>query len=125
MNPEKQIILFDGVCNLCSFWVRFVLKRDKHKHFEFVALQSEKGQHLLAQYRIPGEMDSVVLLQDKRVSLESDAVIQIAKGLNFPWNLLSGIKILPKKWRDRLYRWIAKNRYGWFGKKDHCSYKIS
>ena len=124
MHSEKQIILFDGVCNLCNFWIRFVSMRDKKKQFEFVTLQSEKGKSLLARSIISEEIDSVVLIHKGRVFVESDAALEISGSLNFPWKLLSVFKVIPKKWRDKLYKRIAKNRYKWFGKQDNCSYEF-
>ena len=43
---NKPVILFDGVCNLCSGSVQFILKRDKEKKFMFASLQSNYGQAL-------------------------------------------------------------------------------
>ena len=120
VQSEKHIILFDGVCNLCNGAVNFILKRDKRKQFQFVALQSEKGINLISKFKIVPETDSVILILNNQVYTESDAAIEIAKLLPVPWNWLSAIKIIPKKLRDGIYKWIAKNRYRWFGKRETC-----
>ncbi len=120
MQPKKYIILFDGICNLCNGTVNFILKRDKKYQFRFVTLQSDLGNELIEQYKIAPETDSVILIIQNRVYTESDAAIEIARKLPAPWNWLSVFKIIPKKIRDGVYKWIAKNRYRWFGKRDTC-----
>lgn len=120
MNDNKQIILFDGICNLCNSSVNFILKRDKKKQFRFVALQSEEGKELIAKYKIPQETDSVILIKKNEIFIESDSAIEISQLLPFPWNWAVAFKIIPKNWRDKTYRWVAKNRYRWFGKRSSC-----
>ena len=120
MNDNKSIILFDGICNLCNMSVDFVLKRDKEKKFRYVSLQSEEGKSLVKWYKIPPETDSVILIENKTVFLESDAAIEIGKKLPAPWKWAGVFRIMPKKIRNGIYRWIARNRYRWFGKRKTC-----
>lgn len=120
METENPIILFDGVCNLCNGAVNFILKRDKKKQFQWVSLQSERGVELMRQYQIPKETDSIIFIAEKQIFIESDASIEIARLLPVPWNWLKIFKVIPKKLRDKIYRWIARNRYRWFGKRDVC-----
>ena len=117
---ENPIILFDGVCNLCNNTVDFVIRKDKHKQFRFVALQSAAGEKLSENFNIPPETDSVILLDKNQVYFESDAVLKIAGLMGFPWNLPLVFKIIPQNTRDAVYKWIAKNRYKWFGKRNTC-----
>jgi predicted DCC family thiol-disulfide oxidoreductase YuxK len=117
---NNPIILFDGICNLCNGTVDFIINRDKKEIFRFAALQSDAGIHLAKKFDISGETDSVVLIWENQVFLESDAALEITRLLSFPWKAFVVFKILPKNIRDRIYRWIAKNRYGWFGKKNTC-----
>ncbi len=88
--------------------------------FRFVTLQSEEGEKIIASHKIPPESDSVILVRNNTVFIESDAAIEICRKLPTPWKWLSITKKIPKKWRDKLYRLIAKNRYKWFGKSDSC-----
>jgi predicted DCC family thiol-disulfide oxidoreductase YuxK len=118
MNKEEAIILFDGICNLCNNSVSFILKRDKKQQFRFVALQSEEGKEFIEKHAIPKETDSIIFIQNNKVFIESTAAIEISKRLPFPWKWAVVFGIIPKKWRDLIYRWIAKNRYRWFGKKE-------
>ena len=121
MTFKKPIILFDGVCNLCNNSVRFVLKRDTKRQFSYVPLQSEEGKSLLNKYRIPEETDSIVLIKDEKYYIESDAVLEICEHLPLPWHLARTFKILPLNWRDTIYRWVAKNRYRWFGRREEVT----
>lgn len=120
MGTEKPVILFDGVCNLCNSAVNFILKRDKKKQFRFVSLQTERGAEVIAKFEISPETDSVILIFDNRAYTESDAAIEIARLLPTPWNWFLVFKIIPEKLRNRIYKWIAKNRYRWFGKRETC-----
>jgi len=47
---HKQLILFDGVCNLCDSSVQWVIKHDNKDIFMFTALQSEVGQQIIKEY---------------------------------------------------------------------------
>lgn len=120
MQSKQPIILFDGVCNLCNGTVDFLMKQDRKKQFRFAPLQSETGELLTQQFQIPENSDSVILIKSNTVYFKSDVVIEISGMLHYPWKMGVIIKIIPKKIRDKLYDWIAKNRYRWFGKKDTC-----
>lgn len=120
MQNEQSIILFDGICNLCNTTVDFLLKHDRHKQFKFVALQSDEGKDLSRYHQISLDIDSVILIKQNKAFIESDAIIEIARLLNYPWKLGSAGKILPKALRDSTYRFVAKNRYHWFGKRKTC-----
>jgi predicted DCC family thiol-disulfide oxidoreductase YuxK len=117
-NP---LVLFDGVCNLCSGSVQFILKRDPEARFRFASLQSEVGQKIQAEQGLdPGALSSVLLLEDGRLYRESDAALRIARNLPGAWKLLTVFRIVPSPIRDGLYRFIARNRYRWFGKSETC-----
>ncbi|MFE8695720.1 thiol-disulfide oxidoreductase DCC family protein [Cytobacillus sp. FJAT-53684] len=112
--------MFDGECNFCDHSVQFIIKREKGALYKFAALQSEAGQALLKKYRVPSEIDSIVLLDGDRCYFRSSAALRICKNLKGGWQLLYGLLIMPKPIRDYFYRILAKNRYKWFGKKDSC-----
>jgi predicted DCC family thiol-disulfide oxidoreductase YuxK len=120
MQNENKILLFDGVCNLCNGTVNFILKRDKSKQIQFVLLQSEVGKVLVSRLRLPEELDSIIFLSGDNVFIESEAAFEIAKLLPTPWNWFLIFKIIPVKLGNGIYRWIAKNRYHWFGKREKC-----
>lgn len=125
MSPDipddEAVILFDGVCNLCSGFVQFVLPRDTEEKYRFASLQSDAGQALLAEHDLPtDELESVVLIEDGESYVKSAAVIQIAAGLGGAYRLLSPFRYVPAAVRDRVYDFVADHRYKWFGKKDRC-----
>jgi predicted DCC family thiol-disulfide oxidoreductase YuxK len=118
---HNKIILFDGVCHFCNFWVKFVLSHDIKKQFKFAPLQSETAQSLLNQYHIDQlELSTVVLIDDHKIYLRSDAALRICKYLDGIWRIIYGLQIFPSSWRNALYDLIARNRYKWFGKTDTC-----
>lgn len=117
-------ILFDGVCNLCNGFVQFVIRHDRRGYFRFAALQSELGHALLAAHGQPGPPpggpDSVVLLEGGQFYSHSAAVLRIAGRLGGPWRLVAVGWLLPRRWRDALYRYVARHRYRWFGRQESC-----
>ena len=67
MNDTQKIILFDGICNLCSGMVQFTLKRDRQEKFKFASLQSASGQALLTKFGLSKEdFDSFVYIDGNR-----------------------------------------------------------
>lgn len=113
------IVLFDGECHLCDFSVRFILKHERDHAIRFAPLQSDIGRELVNadDMAVP---DSVVYIEGERTLFCSDAAIAIATHLKAPWRWAGLIRILPRPVRDPLYRLVASNRYGLFGRKDVC-----
>lgn len=117
----QTIIFFDGLCNLCNGAVQFAIKRDHRDVFCFASLQSDFALNELAKYGVnPNQLNSIVLLEKGKVYQQSTAVLKIARKLNGLWPLLYGFIVVPKFIRDGVYRFIAKYRYKWFGKKESC-----
>ena len=114
---ERPIILFDGVCNLCTRSVRFVIERDARKQFRFASLQSPLAAKLLGA---PATLESMVLVLDGRVYRKSTAALLIARRLGGLWPLLAALLVIPRPLRDALYDWIGRRRYRWFGKREVC-----
>lgn len=120
MNSQP-IILFDGICNLCDGAVQFVIKHDPENQFLFASLQSEAGQRLLKQYKLPVEnFNSFILIQDEKVYSKSTGALKVARQIKGVWSWLYIFIIIPAFIRDAVYAWIAQNRYKWFGKKEAC-----
>lgn len=115
---DRHIVFFDGVCNLCSGAVQFVLKRDKKEFFKFSSLQSEFARKNLPENLT--NMQSIVYLENGQLYTQSTAVLKIVKHLNGIWPMLYILIIIPRFIRDFIYDYIAKNRYKWFGKKATC-----
>ena len=124
MTPTRHrppLILFDGVCNLCNGFVQFVLARDPAGRFQFAALQSAAARCVLELHEMPHPLpDAVVLVEDGRVFLRSGAALRIARRLTFPWPLAAVFLAVPSPVRDWIYGRVARHRYRWFGRRDHC-----
>ena len=120
MKAGNPVILFDGFCNLCSGAVTFLLKADRKKQFRYIPLQSEEGEKLISEYNIPREIDSVVLIYHKRFYIYSEAIIQTALLLPFPWSIVKIFRFIPLKLRDRLYSFVAERRMKWFSRRTEC-----
>ena len=122
-NPislDRPIIVFDGLCNLCSSSVRFILKNDHVGRILFAPLQSKLGARLLLANDIdPGDAVSFLLIKNEQAYTQTDAVLEIVKHLG-TWKWLSVFRIVPRPLRDSLYRLVARNRYRWFGKRESC-----
>lgn len=119
MHPN--LILFDGVCNFCNFWVNFIIDRDSKAFFKFTAVQSDTARQILKSNKIDAmKIDSIVLVINGKIFFKSSAAFQIARKLDGFWKLLYIFIIIPPFMRDRIYDFIASNRYKWFGKRETC-----
>lgn len=125
----SAVLLFDGYCNLCAGAVRFVLPRDCRGRLRFASLQSDVGRTLLrrvgrtafeASGGANGDPESLVLIEKGRAYERSTAALRVAARLCRGWPLLGVFLLVPRPLRDFVYRWVARNRYRWFGRRDAC-----
>ena len=115
------ILLFDGHCNLCNAWVQYVVKRDPSSTIRFASLQSGAGRRLLVENNIdPNYIDSLVLFEEGSFSVSSNAALRTLSYLDGWERHLIYLTVLPRPLRDLVYRFIAKNRYKWFGRREQC-----
>ncbi len=119
--PEDgAIVLFDGVCNFCSWSVRFLHEHDDGS-LRFAPLQSEVGRELLADHDLPADyFDSLVYLRDGEAHLKSDGAVRIARHLERPWRWLRWFRYVPRPVRDAGYDVLGRVRYRVFGKREAC-----
>lgn len=115
-----SIVLFDGVCNLCNGYIRFIIDRDPQSRFRFAALQSETGKELTLKYSLPGDGRTVILIEGGRVYLRSAAVLRVLRRLTGVWPCFYAFIVVPPFLRNAVYDLVARNRYRWFGKRDVC-----
>lgn len=144
----RTVLLFDGKCNLCNGAVQFVIDHERSpsrngeaesaappatKALAFASLQSEVARELLrdavgedAATRLregangSGDPDSLVLIEDGEAFTHSSAALRVARHLRAPWSFATVFLVVPRFLRDAVYRFIAKRRYGWFGKTESC-----
>lgn len=115
------ILLFDGVCNLCSGTVQFVIERDSDAKVGFASLQSDYGVDMMGRLNIPTDyLDSIILVEGDRISYKSTAALRLCHYLDGVWPALRILLIIPSPVRNLVYDWVARNRYRWFGKKESC-----
>ena len=124
-SPEGPIVLFDGVCNLCAGAVRFIIPRDRSGRFRFASLQSDAAREILEGVGAPipepeASPPSLVLVSEGRAHVRSGAALRIAVGLDRGWPVLAALLVIPAPLRDLAYRFVARNRYRWFGKETAC-----
>jgi predicted DCC family thiol-disulfide oxidoreductase YuxK len=115
----SSIVFFDGVCNLCNGFVDFIVQRDHAHVLRFASLQGKTARERLG----PGAGEkpaSVVFYENGLVTTESSAVIRVLTRLGGAWRVIWLLKLIPSFVRDPIYRFIARNRYRWFGKRETC-----
>lgn len=124
---SKKLIVYDGQCMLCDYWVRVLLRHDKKEVFYFTELQSETGKSVQKYLGIEYlKMDSIILyVPQKAYYIKSAAIFEIVRSLPWYFNGLMIFKILPQFVTDKIYALLAKNRYRWFGVKTICTIENS
>lgn len=121
MGPAPRVIVFDGVCVLCSGFMHFVLQRDHRQHFQFVIAQSPLGQALYRQFGLdPVEFESNLVLLDGTLYTELAAFAAVMRQLPWPARALALAGWVPMPLSRWLYRAIADNRYRVFGRTASC-----
>jgi predicted DCC family thiol-disulfide oxidoreductase YuxK len=119
---ERHIIIFDGVCNLCSHGISFVLSHERDHEICFAAAQSASGRELLLKYELdPQDLTTFVFIKGGTAYFRSDAALEVATHLRLPWRMIRVLRLVPRCLRDAIYKLVARNRYRWFGKRESCS----
>ena len=127
----KNIIVYDGVCKFCNGAVNFILPRDQRAVFVFCAAQSELGTRLMSDAGFTdtgnplADYQSLLLVQNwgterAQILQKSDAFFCIASNIGYPYKAAVIFQLLPRRISDRVYDFIAKNRYRWFGRHEVC-----
>ena len=125
-HSSQPIVLYDGVCGLCNRLVQFLLKRDRHDRLRFASLQSDFASTVLRRHNLdPHDLDTVHVVLDhgkpnERVLRRSDAVVHVVQRLDGFWKVAALGKLLPRWFRDGIYRLVATYRYQVFGKAESC-----
>ena len=123
MNAQAPgVIVFDGVCVLCSRWVDFILRHDRAGCFRLAAMQGEHGRALLAAHGLSvDDPVSFLLVQEGVGYTDTDAIVRVLRRLGRRWRLAGiALSVLPRWLRDPAYRCIARHRYRWFGRRAQC-----
>jgi predicted DCC family thiol-disulfide oxidoreductase YuxK len=117
-----SVIIYDGMCHLCSGSMAWLAHRVPEGCLSFMPVQSAEGTKALRSAGL-NEFDpsSFLLLSGGRVLQKSKAVIATLYLVGGLWKALAwALSLLPLSFADRLYDWVANNRYNWFGRRDTC-----
>lgn len=119
---HRSVLVFDGVCVLCSTWVDFVLRHDRAGRYRFSAMQTPTGRALLTAHHLdPDDPRSFLLLEDGIAYTDTDGILRVLRSLGRGWSAVAVlIRIVPRFIRDPVYRWTARNRYRIFGRHAAC-----
>lgn len=121
-----HLVLYDGVCGLCSRLLQFVLRHDRRAVFTFASLQSATGRAMVERCGgNPHELTSFYVLanyrtSDARMFSRSSAALFVARELGWPWKAAGLMRVLPTAILDRVYDVIARSRYRLFGRYAQC-----
>jgi predicted DCC family thiol-disulfide oxidoreductase YuxK len=115
-NPQPLLVLFDGVCGLCNRFVDFLVARDRTNALRFASLQGATASSIP---NLPN-VDSVIVADGDALRIRSDGAIAALSRLGGLWSFVAVFGLVPRPIRDAVYAFIARNRYGWFGKYDAC-----
>lgn len=121
VSPESRfsaVVLYDGYCVLCNWFVRFVIRIDRAGVIGFAPLESEVARR--SHTRIPEGVDSVVLVHGLDVLTKADAVFRVFRLVGGGWRALRVFRVLPSGITNGVYDWIAKRRSRIFGRYDAC-----
>ena len=114
-------VFFDGLCNLCNRGVNFLISKDKKGVLKFASLQSEYAQNVVPKALLNREnLDTIIVYTDGKFYDRSKAVLKLCKILGGGFYVFLIGYLIPRFIRDGLYRFIANNRYHWFGKTAQC-----
>ena len=120
-DANDRVVVFDGICHVCSGWVQFMERHRIEPRFKLMPMQSEAGKALLTAHGIdPEDPATFLVLDGGRQFTQSDGAIHVIAALGGAWVLFKAAQVIPKPWRDALYRLLARNRYRWFGQRSTC-----
>jgi len=125
IHDNQFVVFYDGVCGLCNGFVRFLLKIDRKHAFHYAALQGKAASLLRQRKSLPVEATTIVFVEnydgsEERIFYRSRAVFRILKHVGGIWTVLSWLAVVPRFVSDAVYNFVARRRYGWFGKYDAC-----
>ena len=117
----ERVIVFDGVCNWCNFWVDFTMSRDPSGKFKFGLLQSDQARQIMNALGLSlDDFGTFFLLEQGEVYQKSTAALRVLRHLSGFWPLLYSCILIPRAIRDTFYDFIAHHRYRWMGKSGTC-----
>ena len=121
LYPDKPLVLFDGVCNLCNASVQFIIEHDPEGKIMFASLQSERGQAILQHLGMKmDDFDTFIFIEKGVAYTRSTGILKEIRYFRGLWSFLYVFIVIQRPIRDFFYNIVARNRYRWFGKKNEC-----
>ncbi len=121
LKRERPVLFYDGTCGFCQHSVQFILKYNKKHNIDFATLQSGLAEALVPNNQLPHPLpDSLLYYEQGRLYTESEAVLRIARHLKFPLSISYFFRFIPLSFRNRVYRFVARNRYRIAGRRAAC-----
>ena len=121
LASSDSVVLFDGVCKLCSAWARFLIRFDRKRRFKLATVQSSAGKAILQWHCLPTDhYNTMLLVEGATIYTRSSAFLRVVRRLPWPWPLMCIGWAIPGPIRDWLYDRIALNRYRLFGRYETC-----
>ena len=122
---NKDVIIFDGECNLCNGVVGWLLKFAPQELFNFVAFQSPQGQAYLKTYGFPTQqLDTVILIDEHGITTHSDGFLKIVSKIPKWQRVAALLAFIPRLIRDGIYKTASKHRLKWFGSSNSCTISL-
>ena len=113
------VLFFDGECGLCHRSVAWFQRHDRRRVFRYAPLQGETYAALPEPG--PTDLSSMVVVDQRGLWTESDAVIAGLRAIGGKWAIVAGLgRLIPRFLRNGIYRFVARRRLGWFGPADAC-----
>ncbi|MGX5202507.1 thiol-disulfide oxidoreductase DCC family protein [Aliikangiella sp. IMCC44632] len=121
IGATDKVVLFDGVCKVCTAWSKFLIKYDKQQLFKFCSVQSTEGKAVLTHFGLsPRAYETMLYVEGALCLQKSNAFLAVMMKLGYPWKFAGVFYLIPKRLRDWCYDRIALNRYKIFGQHDEC-----
>jgi predicted DCC family thiol-disulfide oxidoreductase YuxK len=122
-DDTRPIVIFDGMCVLCSSGVQWMLKHDPKGDTRFAVIQDGLPQALYRHYSLDAKaFDTFMVLKDGAPYTRWAGVLAAASTMPQPWRALGVAgRIVPDVVGDRIYDWVQRNRLSWFGERETCS----
>lgn len=123
---KRFLVLYDGECRLCAGVVRWLMARDSRKRLEFAPIQGEVAMEILRRRGLEAEALKGIWLVERVgeksevVWGRSEAAIRVVVALGGVWRVVGVVRVIPRRWREGIYGWVAGNRYRWFGRGGVC-----
>ncbi|MDO9488939.1 MAG: DCC1-like thiol-disulfide oxidoreductase family protein [Sphingomonadaceae bacterium] len=116
---SQPLLVVDGNCVMCSAWAAFILRFDRTRRVRLATTQSQLGSSLYQVHELDPNTTNLLIVGDD-VFVRSDAVIGVLVEMGWPWRMAAAARLLPRRWRDAAYDWVARHRLHLFGRRETC-----